>query len=758
MNLHGVFRMRLVLLLAMALTSNSTLATTLGLQSAKDVDALLVQLPALAQQAIPAFEEADESRRLNTLFRLQTVAGQPAEARQSLERLLALRAATDPSSVAPLYPFLVLLRADVAGITDQARIEAAVGAELRSTLGEFDDLAASRALPWFVADAERLRDELDVAAAAWIGRDAIPLTAAIDLIRRQHLQASFALLAPVVEALTNADDDRRYRIDERVQIDAGSATIAALTIRPRAAERPLPTLLVFTIYADDAWARRELRNMAAHGYAGVVAYTRGKGHSPDAPVPYEHDGEDARKVIDWIARQPWSDGRVGMYGGSYNGFTQWAAAKRLPSALKTIVPYVANNPGDGLPMENNVFVFANYAWPFYVANNKYLDESTYFDHGRWAELNERWYQSGKRYRDIDAVDGTPNAWFQRWLRHPRYDRYWQRMVPHRREFARIDIPVLSITGYYDDGQQSAIRYLKEHVRYRPDAQHHLLIGPYDHFGAQAERKAAVVGGYAIDPVAMIDTPRITFEWMDHVFRGAPKPALLKDRINYQVMGANRWAHASSLATMANSELQLFLSPGKDDTSHRLVDRADAAPASVRQVVDFADRDSMLGDHYPAPVLGKVLDASAGLLFVSAPFADPIEVSGQFSGVLRLTANKRDLDFSVTLYEQMPDGQLLHLSYFLGRASHARSMSRRHLLKPGRKTDIPFDKTRLVSRQLAAGSRLLIAVTVNKNAYAQVNHGTGGDVSDEDRGDAGDALVVDFHNDSVLRIPVRRAAR
>ena len=71
----------------------------------------------------------------------------------------------------------------------------------------------------------------------------------------------------------------------------------------------------------------EARRTASNGYAGVEGLTRGKGCSPDAPVPYEHDGSDAAAVIDPISRQPWSDGRVGMYGGSYEGFTQWAAAK-----------------------------------------------------------------------------------------------------------------------------------------------------------------------------------------------------------------------------------------------------------------------------------------------------------------------------------------------------------------------------------------------------------------------------------------------
>ena len=155
------------------------------------------------------------------------------------------------------------------------------------------------------------------------------------------------------------------------------AHIAAMAVRPRSAKVPLTALLVFTIYADDDTYFSEARKSAAHGYAGVVAYSRGKGRSPDTPVPFEDDGEDARTVIDWIIKQPWSDGRVGMYGGSYNGFTQWAAVRKLHPALKTIVPSRAGNPGNGLPMENNVFLFVNHAWAFYVTNNKYLDNETY---------------------------------------------------------------------------------------------------------------------------------------------------------------------------------------------------------------------------------------------------------------------------------------------------------------------------------------------------------------------------------------------
>ena len=115
------------------------------------------------------------------------------------------------------------------------------------------------------------------------------------------------------------------------------------------------------------------RRAASNDYAGVVGLTRGKGCSPDPIVPYEHDGADAAALIDWIARQSWSDGQVGMYGGSYSGFTPWAAAKRQPKALKAIMVGAPNGPGIDTPMEGNVFWNFIYPWPFYTAGNKTLD-------------------------------------------------------------------------------------------------------------------------------------------------------------------------------------------------------------------------------------------------------------------------------------------------------------------------------------------------------------------------------------------------
>jgi putative CocE/NonD family hydrolase len=553
-------------------------------------------------------------------------------------------------------------------------------------------------------------------------------------------------------AATN--DDALYEIRDDVLIRTpDGATLSATVVRPRSATQPLATLLSFDIYTDPAAFRARAKDMAAHGYVGVIADTRGKRLSPDEIVPYEHEAADTDTVIEWIARQPWSNGQVGMLGGSYSGFTAWSATKGMPAALKTLAVSAAAIPGLGLPMFNNVFLSANYGWAFYVADNKLLDNKTYDDNDRWTRLLDNWFSSGRPYREIDRVDGTPNPLLQRWLRHPAYDAYWQAMVPYRHDFAHINIPVLTITGYYDDGQISALEYLKEHYRYNARAEHYLVIGPYDHFGTHRSVKAEVLRGYRLDAVAQFSTPALVWEWMDHVLRGGPMPAMLVDRINYEVMGANEWRHAASLQQMSPHHVRYYLTAFAEGNRYRLSREKPAKPAAIVRTYDLADHTVQNNAHsYPDPIIEEALDHVTELMFVSEPFGHATIVSGAFAGELDLTINKRDVDLGVTVFEQTPDGRLMHLAYWLGRASFARDGSVRRLLAPGHSEHIPFETT-LVSRQLSPGSRLLVLLDVNKNPIAQVNYGTGRDVSDESRADAGEPLQVRWHNDSYVKVPL-----
>jgi uncharacterized protein len=112
-----------------------------------------------------------------------------------------------------------------------------------------------------------------------------------------------------------------------------------------------------------------------------------------------------------------------------------------------------------------------------------------------------------------------------------------------------------------------------------------------------------------------------------------------------------------------------------------------------------------------------------------------------------------MDINLVFYEVMPDGKYFHLTYFLGRASYARDMSTRKLLTPGKVESIPFDRIRMVSRQLNKGSRLLVVLSINKNSFAQINYGTGKDVSDETIADAKTPLQIKWYNDSYVKIPI-----
>lgn len=160
---------------------------------------------------------------------------------------------------------------------------------------------------------------------------------------------------------TLADSKNAYIIEDILVETRDGAKISGIVTRKKDENTPKPVIFQFTIYVRDKGRDIEtLKQSVDNGYVGVIAYTRGKRYSPDEIFPYENDANDAYDVIDWISTQKWCDGRIGMFSGSYNGFTQWAATKKLHPALKTIVPYVANRPGMGLPMENNVFINPNY--------------------------------------------------------------------------------------------------------------------------------------------------------------------------------------------------------------------------------------------------------------------------------------------------------------------------------------------------------------------------------------------------------------
>jgi len=721
------------------------------------------QYQAIARQLL---EAATTSQQLRLLLLLN-------QNEAALTQLYALRAEhqVQRKNTPPyeLIAFELLAQARLKVNTTEQKLENAFSDVFSRYIGTLSDIDAHLATRFatrsIAADFRYLQSMQQRLASAAAGAE-LPFNRQNPAQRELWLQffsayADYYLYAQALQLATvplELDRQDRYHIDTRVMIrTAEGIELSAMVVRSKKHNTPLPAILSASIYADEAGNLQHAIAAAARGYVGVVSDSRGKRHSTAAITPYENESQDVTAVINWISQQPWCDGQVAMYGGSYLGFTQWAAAKTLPAALKTIVPAAAAIPGQGLPMENNIFLNANYAWPFFVSNGRYNDDTAY-EAQDWFAINQRWYESGRPYREFDQIAGQANPWLQKWLRHPSFDSYWQDMIPTAEQYARLAIPVLSITGYYDDGQISALQYVRDHSQHRPQAEHYLVIGPYDHFGAQ-HGSTTILRGYKLDAVAHLDMMALTFGWFDYVLKGKAKPALLKDKITYQLMADNSWRYATSLTALEQQKQRLYFAPPAADGSYQLQTKAPDTAVIAEQHIDFKDRSQSYNQHYyPSPIVQPAFVPENGLQLLSAPLTEDMALAGAFSGELVLRLNKKDVDLGLTLYEVTPDGQYFHLSYFLGRASYAKNPTQRQLLIPGQPEHIPFSRSRMVGKKIGKGSRLLLLANVNYNAFAQINYGTGADVSDESIRDATEPLQLAWLSGSYIDLPLQPIAR
>ena len=750
--------MRHTLLLALSVAvSTPAAAQDFAFPAAAITDTAVLHraMPVLAREVLARYHATDRDTHLNTVFRLQMVAGDHSAALATLASLRELRGTRDPQfapSEYTQYELYARVTGEAAGGSTVA-FEQAVRKHFLALMAPLSDQAAYRASTAFLffslataeAQLQRALTTLSVASG-------LTLDEAVALCRQYHVLQAYRTLLPVMSPILREAEALRYEIDEAVRVPMRDGNVlSAIVVRPRRLVGPQPAVLELTIYAG-ADNRTTAMEAAAQGFVGIVATSRGKRESAGPVVPWEPEAADAYDLLEWISHQPWSNGAVGMLGGSYSGFTQWAAAKHLHPALKTIVPAAAAAPGIDFPRENGIVLNFQYSWAHYVGNDSLLDVTSYRDGARWAALDSTWFARGSAYRALDEIDGVPNPLFRRWLDHPTYDAYWQAMIPAGHELAALAIPVLTITGYFDGAQPGALHYYRAHLANRPSADHTLLIGPWDHFGSQ-RRPSPVLGSLRIDPVANLDITGIIYQWFEHVLRGGPKPAILADRVNFQVIGTNTWRHVPSLAAMSSDTLALYLSAERAGTDHQLRTVPDTT-TGVDVQVDLGDR-TVVSSAFISVWDDSTLDRSNGVAFFGDPLPAATTISGAFSGELIVSLNVRDVDLAVVLYELTAAGEYIQLSYYLGRASLARGPTHRQLLTPGTRQSIPLSGARITSRVVPAGSRLVAVVNINKGPQSQINYGSGKDPSDETIRDATVPVRLTLHGSSHLRIPVLR---
>jgi predicted acyl esterase len=270
-----------------------------------------------------------------------------------------------------------------------------------------------------------------------------------------------------------------------------------------------------------------------------------------------------------------------------------------------------------------------------------------------------------------------------------------------------------------------------------------------------EKQFDYLRNYKLDEAAQIDIRYdLTFEWFDYILKGKKKPSILKDKVNFQVMDTDTWMHKSSLSAMTNDTLKLHLSEIKKGDFYSLTDKSKTSKVDL--LVDFKDRKTMNNtEYYPWPLEREKINLKDGLTFQSDVLEKDVIINGSFLGDLEFTINKKDVDFSVILYQLTPEGKYFHLSYYIGRASYAKSREKRELLKQHQLNKVHFENSKLISKKLTKGSRIVAVVNVNKNFNSQINYGTGKDVNTESIKDADVPLKITFTGNSSISIPIWR---
>ncbi len=702
----------------------------------------------LAERMLPVYQDDDTERYLANLSALQMADSNYAaadDARQSLrERQQKSGKGPDPRQppgrtvALDLYVHARTLAAAGTAPLDQAFAQA-----FREAAPKLGDREAYAAGAWLTEPAEQGRDTLQVAFDRSRAAGVLNQDQALEMVWTWLALDARRSVGAAAAKLVDEDGRRRYLGGDEVVIrGAGGDEIHIRVLLPKAGAERRTALLQYALdpAPDDA------RACAARGYAGVLAYSRlngGKG----APVPFLHEGEDVRTVIRWIARQPWSDGRVGLYGDGYAGFAAWSAAKQPPPALKAIATADPIAPGIDFPAPGRVFRNDAYAWALAAQS---ADGGSGRDEAAWQALDRKWYRSGAPYRDYDRMAGAHNRAFQEWLAHPSYDRWWQKLIPYGKQFGRIGVPVLSISGYYAEGQAGALYYFGEHLRHKPDADHSLLLGPWAQ-GATRGSPSPILRGYTLDPAALSDLRELRLRWFDHVFHNGAVPPPLNDRVSYELMGANDWRHAASLETGA---LRFYLDPAGDER-HRLSAALPPDSAYTSLVVNLADRRE--SNPPPQPnIAGRIPPPRDGLVFASEPLAQPLDLGGALSGQLDFMLNRQDVDLSLKLYEQLADGSGVQLAAPCEfRGSYAGDRTQRHMLLDGVRQQLPFRCEQWLGRRVQAGSRLVLLLEVLKRPDRQINYGGGGEVSGETLEYVLHHIKLHWYGGSYIELPVRK---
>jgi predicted acyl esterase len=190
------------------------------------------------------------------------------------------------------------------------------------------------------------------------------------------------------------------------------------------------------------------------------------------------------------------------------------------------------------PLRDNISVPYVMLWLTLVSGRTSQERMFWHSPQFWCHKFREYIEQGIPFKDLDRLVGNPSEIFQEWITHPNRGAYWDQYNPTAEHYAQIDLPILTITGFFDGDQPGALEHYRQHMRHASvaaRARHFMVIGPWDHGGTRVPQPELY--GIKLGAASLVDMLQLHLQWYAWTMRGGPKPEFLRKNVAYYVMGA-----------------------------------------------------------------------------------------------------------------------------------------------------------------------------------------------------------------------------
>jgi putative CocE/NonD family hydrolase len=463
----------------------------------------------------------------------------------------------------------------------------------------------------------------------------------------------------------------------------------------------LPVLLMRTPYDKSAaWVTGIAHVAAARGYVVIIQDVRGRYSSEGEWYPFRHESEDGYDTIEWAAALPYTNGRVGMFGGSYVGATQMLAAIAHPPHLAAIYPTVtASNYHDGWTYQSGAFEqWFDESWTSALAQNTAFRRlsalNTALDGINTLPLTS--------YQTIKPDTNGLTPYFTDWLAHPSYDDYWKKWSIED-HYGQIQVPVYTVAAWYDIFLTGSLR---NYIRLRTEAGseasrkgQRLYIGTGGHSGGWGGKIGAVDFGEK----AFLNPDDLMLRWYDSLLKGEANGTESDKPVKIFVMGKNVWRDEDSwpLARAKTTPYYLHSHGAANGISGDGILDAKPPGSEQRDTINYDPADpaptrggQLCCEPFP-PGLGpqdqRPVEARSDVLVFSTPaFAQEFELTGPVTADLYVSSSAVDTDFTAKLVDVWPNGFAQNLTDGILRMRYRGSQEKPELMNPGEIYHITLD--------------------------------------------------------------------